>query len=70
MESINEHINKNRSILSDPTISPQSRRHLESELEDLEFYAKTNPGTAKDPTPLELFCNKNPDAVECRIYED
>jgi hypothetical protein len=70
MNSINEHINKNRSILSDPTISPQSRRHLESELEDLEFYVEINPGVVDDPTPLELFCSKNPDAAECKIYED
>lgn len=70
MDTLNNHINKNKEILSDPTISPQSRRHLEAELEDLELYAQANPNKSHDPTPLELFCSRYPDAAECRIYED
>lgn len=70
MGTIKDHINKNREILSDPTISPQSRRHLEAELEDLEFYSEIHPAKTQDPTSLELFCAKNPEAAECLIYED
>lgn len=70
MDSIEQHIDKNKEILSDPTTSPQQRRHLESELADLEEYAITHPDDHTDPSPLELFCSKNPDAAECRVYED
>ena len=70
MDSIEQHIQKDREILEDPTTSPQSRRHIESELESLERYHQNHPEDFHDPTPLELFCDENPDALECRIYED
>ena len=67
---IKDHIQKDKSELSDPMISSQRRRHIEDELESLESYSKNHPEEDHDPTPLELFCNMNPDALECRIYED
>lgn len=70
MGNIEQHIQKNKGILEDPTISPQARRHIEGELAMLENYKKTNPEDLHDPTSLELYCNENPDALECRIYED
>ena len=75
MESIEKHIEKDREILENPTISPQQRRHIESELEELEAYAENHKadieaGDHHDPTPLEIYCDVNPDADECRIYED
>jgi hypothetical protein len=75
MESIEKHIEKDREILENPTISPQQRRHIESELEELEAYAENHKadieaGDHHDPTYLELYCDVNPDADECRIYED
>ncbi|AXN58407.1 hypothetical protein KNU05_gp147 [Synechococcus virus S-PRM1] len=75
MESIEKHIEKDREILENPTISPQQRRHIESELEELEAYAENHKadieaGDHHDPTPLEMYCDANPDADECRIYED
>ena len=75
MESIEKHIEKDREILHDPTISPQQRRHIESELEELEAYAENHKadieaGDHHDPTPLEIYCDVNPEADECRIYED
>lgn len=70
MENINKHIQKDRDILEDPTISPQMRRHTNQELKDLEEYAKRHPDDMHDPTPLELFCDANPDALECRVYDD
>jgi hypothetical protein len=75
MESIEKHIEKDREILENPTISPQQRRHIESELEELEAYAENHKadieaGDHHDPTPLEMYCDVNPDADECRIYED
>lgn len=70
MENIESHIQKDKKILDDPTISPQKRRHVQSELEDLVNYQKNNPNDHHDPTSLELYCDSNPDADECRIYED
>jgi hypothetical protein len=43
---------------------------LESELGSLEQYQVNHPDDNHDPTPLELFCDINPEAPECRIYED
>lgn len=69
-KTITDHINKDKKILDDPTISSQSRRHLESELESLQRYHERHPNDTHDPTALELFCDEHPDASECRIYED
>ena len=69
-KSIEDHIEEDKQILEDPTISPQQRRHIESELHDLEEYHENHPGETHDPTPLELYCDTHPDASECRVYED
>lgn len=70
MESIEQHIEKDTDELADPTISSQRRRHVECELEQLEIYHANHPDDHHDPTPLELFCDSNPSASECKIYED
>lgn len=70
MDNINDHIEKDRRILEDPTVSPQMRRHTAEELEALETYKQHHPEDYHDPSPLELYCDSNPEAPECRIYED
>jgi hypothetical protein len=70
MENIEQHIKKDQEILDDPTISPQARRHTEDELEALKTYHKNHSEDSHDPTALELYCDANPDALECRVYED
>jgi len=70
MENIEQHIKKDQEILDNPTISPQMRRHTQEELADLEAYAERHPEDHHDPTPLELFCDTHPDALECRVYDD
>lgn len=69
MENIQKHIEHDRKIVDDAMASSQSRRHAEEELEALERYASRHPLEERDPSPLELFCDDNPDALECRIYE-
>lgn len=69
MENIDKHIEHDVNILEDPTISPQSRRHTTEELQSLISYKKNNPEKTSDPSPLELYCNDNPHAEECRIYD-
>ena len=75
MDSIEQHIQKDKEILEDPTTSPQQRRHIEGELHDLEAYAEHHKkeieaGDHHDPTPLELYCDANPSALECKVYDD
>lgn len=70
MESIEKHIEKDQEILNDPTTSPQQRRHIESELHDLEEYQKNHPEDHHDPTAFEMYCDQFPESDECRIYED
>lgn len=68
--TLQQHIEDDRNEIDNPITNGQRRRHLEDELESLEKYQKDHPNDDHDPTPFELFCNENPDALECRIYED
>jgi hypothetical protein len=70
MKNIDEHIDYDKKILDDPMTSPQTRRHTAEELENLEEYKQNHPNEDYDPTPLELYCYKNPHALECRVYDD
>jgi hypothetical protein len=69
MENIDKHIEYDKRILDDPQTSPQSRRHTQEELTSLQSYKENHPGDDHDPTPLELYCNENPEAAECRTYD-
>lgn len=70
MENIQKHIDHDKKILDDPLASSQARRHVEEELEALEAYLARHPDDQHDPTPLELYCDAHPEALECRVYED
>lgn len=70
METIEDHIEKDRNIIDDPLVSSQARRHAEEELKSLEKYREKHPDDNHDPSPFELYCDENPEALECRIYED
>jgi hypothetical protein len=69
MTNIKDHIKKDLDELNDPMISSQRRRHVEEELESLEKYHNNHPEDEHDPTPLELFCDQNPDALECKVFD-
>jgi hypothetical protein len=68
--TIQQHIDDDRNELDIETLSGQRRRHLQDELTSLEQYQENHPNDDHDPTPLELYCDVNPNALECRIYED
>jgi hypothetical protein len=70
MDNIQQHIEADKKILDDPQTSPQARRHTEEELAALETYHQNHPDDTHDPSPLELYCYLNPDAPECRIYDN
>jgi hypothetical protein len=69
-KTIQQHINNDLDELNNPTTSGQRRRHLEGELDALEQYKENHPDDNHDPTPLELYCDANPGALQCKIYED
>lgn len=68
--TLQQHINDNKDELNHGNLSSQRKRHIESELYSLEKYQSNHPDTDHDPTSLELFCDENPEADECRVYED
>ena len=68
--TIQQHINDDRNELDDPNTSGQRRRHLQDELGSLEQHQANHPDDNHDPTSLELYCDENPSALECRIYND
>ena len=69
-KSLQQHINDDRDELDNPNMNSQRRRHLEDELDALEVYQANHPDDDHDPTPLELYCDGHPDALECRMYDD
>ena len=72
MKSIDEHIKKDQSQIEAAKAAGDEAkvRHLESELNSLQEYKEHNPGDKHDPTSLELYCDANPEADECRVYDD
>ena len=68
--SIQQHINDDKDMLENGTLSPQMRRHVSDELDHLEQYQAAHPDDDHDPTAFEMYCDENPEADECRIYED
>jgi hypothetical protein len=67
--TLQQHINDDQNEIESGVASSQRRRHLESELDDLIKYQQNHPTEEKDPSPLELFCDLNPEEPECRIYD-
>jgi hypothetical protein len=72
MNSIDEHIQKDKAeIEAARAAGDQGKlRHLEEELKGLEAYKAQHPEDSHDPSPLEVFCDMNPEAPECRVYDD
>jgi len=68
--TLQQHINDDKDMLENPTLSPQMRRHVIDELDHLEKYQANHPDASHDPTAFEMYCDEHPDASECRIYED
>jgi hypothetical protein len=67
---IQELVQKIYEELDNPSINKQRKRHLTSYLEELLTYQENHPDLLDVPTALELYCDSNPDASECKIYDD
>lgn len=72
MKSIDEHIQKDQSEIEAARAEGNEAkiRHLTEEIQSLEEYKEHHPGDNHDPTSLEMYCDANPDAPECRVYDD
>ena len=75
MTTIEQHIQHDRELVDDPTVSPAARRHFKEELHDLIEYAdhhkaEIEAGDHHDPNAIELFCEMHPDEPECLVYDD
>jgi hypothetical protein len=68
--TLQQHIDDDIEELDNSEINSQRRRHLEGELESLKKYQVNHQDDHHDPTSLELYCDLNPDALECRIYDN
>ena len=56
--------------LESPSINRQRSRYLNNYLSELLEYQKNHPEETAFPTHLELYCDLNPSAPECRIFDD
>ena len=67
---LEQHIIKIAEELERTSENAQRQRYLKSYLEELLKYQKNNPNALEVPTSLELYCQLNPGAQECKIYDD
>jgi hypothetical protein len=72
LENIDSHLTQLKAALEQARLSGDSAKvnHLEKELQDLEAYKSHHPDEQKDPSPLEVYCDLNPEAPECLVYDD
>jgi hypothetical protein len=66
---IQEQINNLEKELDNPEINKQRKRHLEDELDSLVDYANHYPNAEECPNAFQLYCYKNPDCPECKIFD-
>jgi hypothetical protein len=67
---LEQHIIKIAEELEKYSENTQRQRYLKSYLEELLKYQENNPNALEVPNTLELYCQLNPSALECRIYDD
>ena len=51
------------------SINKQRKRYLESYLTELIFYSERHPEITEVPSSLSIFCDLNPNAKECKIFD-
>lgn len=51
------------------SINKQRKRYLESYLSELVTYLEHHPDAKEIPSSLMIFCDSNPDANECKIFD-
>jgi hypothetical protein len=67
--NLQETIKEIRRELDTNSINKQRKRYLESYLYELSLYLSRHPNTTEVPSPLTIFCDLNPGAKECKIFD-
>jgi len=72
MASIGEQLQSYRSALADAQAKGDQAiaRKIEQQIHDLEDFQQRHPDATEAPSPLEVFCDLNPDNVNCRVFDD
>jgi len=55
--------------LESSNLGSQRRRYLENYLDELVTYQTHHPDAVDVPSSLEIYCDSNPEAPECRQYD-
>ena len=51
------------------SINKQRKRYLDSYLTELIYYSERHPEVTEVPSSLAIFCDINPNAKECKIFD-
>lgn len=72
MASIGEQLQSYRSALADAQSKGDQAiaRKIEQQIKELEAFQLRHPDAAEAPSPFEVFCDLNPDNINCRVYDD
>lgn len=69
-ERIEEAIEEAREASHRPEATPAERAAAWDAVEELQAEASHQKQAKPEKTSLERYCDDNPDAVECRLYDD
>lgn len=58
-----------RNELDVNSLNKQRKRYLESYLTELIGYSERHPEVKEVPSPFTIFCDLNPNAEECKIFD-
>jgi hypothetical protein len=72
MASIGDQLQSYRSALADARTKGDQAiaRKIEQQITELEDFQQRHPDATEAPSPLEVFCDLNPDNINCRVFED
>jgi hypothetical protein len=72
MASIAEQLQSYRSALTSAQTNGDQAiaRKIEQQIKDLEDFQQRHPDATEAPSPFEVFCDLNPDNVNCRVFDD
>lgn len=69
-EKIQEELKQARAVCSSEDASAQECAAAWDAVEELEAEASHQKEAAPKKNSLEAYCDDNPDAIECRVYDD
>lgn len=72
MASIGEQLHSYRSALTEAQANGDQAiaRKIEQQIKELEDFQQRHPDATEAPSPFEVFCDLNPDSVNCRVFDD